>query len=456
MFIEVIRSPGIAHLSYLIGDGHLAAVVDPRIDIQEYLDRAREHGARIALIYETHRNEDLVSGANALAEATGARVLHGTALDFAYGEGAGHHSEERLENLRLRVLHTPGHTDESISIAVFDSEYADSAVGVFTGDALFVGDVGRTDFYPERAAEVAGALYDSLFEELLPLGDQALIWPAHGAGSVCGDGMASREFSTIGHERRNNPRLQLRREEFVRAKLAEEHVKPPYFQEMERVNLAGAEALERMPEPRALELDEFEAAVSAGAELVDVRTFEAFAGCSIPGSLALPLSMLSGYGGWFLSYERPLALIAEDQDQMMEAVERLARMGYTRFEGYLAGGVFAWAKSGRAIQSIPAVSAANLLERRDRGDQLTVLDVRKDSEWRDGHLFGAHHRFLGDLPSHDGLGELDTPIVTLCESGKRALVAASILRRKGLEQVEACFGSMEACRSLDCELVQED
>ena len=456
MFLETLRTPGLAQLSYLIGDGHLAAVVDPRLDVEEYLERAREHGARIALIYETHRNEDLVSGARALSELTGARVLHGTALDFEYGEGAEDGSEERLGQLRLRVLHTPGHTDESISIAVFDDEYADSAVGVFTGDALFVGDVGRTDFYPERAREVAGLLYDSLFDKLLPLGDQALIYPAHGAGSVCGDGMASREFSSIGHERKNNPRLQLSREEFVEAKLAEHHTKPPYFREMERVNLRGAEPLAGLPWLPALSPAELEAAVDDGAELVDVRGFEAFAGCSIPGSLALPFSMLSGYGGWFLPYDRPLALVGSGEDQLTEAVRRLIRLGFTRFAGFLAGGVSAWATEGRALQSIPMISASTLRERMQGGDDFTVLDVRKESEWREGHLPGAHHRFLGRLPSHDGLGGLATPIVTFCASGKRALVAASLLRRMGHEEVETCFGSMKAWRAIGGEIERED
>lgn len=461
MFLETVRSPGIAHLSYVIGDGALAAVIDPRLDCETYVECAAAHGARIALIYETHRNEDLVSGARALAQLTSsrgerARVLHGTALDFAYGEGAEHESEETLGNLRLRVLHTPGHTDESISIAVFDEEHAERAVGVFTGDALFVGDVGRTDFYPERAEEVAGSLYDSLFDVLLPLGDQALIWPAHGAGSVCGDAMADREFSSLGHERANNPRLQLSREEFVRAKVAEHHVQPPYFQEMERRNLQGAEPLEHNPSPPPLSASAFEAALEGGALPVDVRSPEAFAGCSIPGSLALPVGLLSGYAGWFLPYDRPLALIGESEGQVSEAALRLARMGYTRYAGFLADGLSAWVTGGRAMQSIPAVSASTLTNRLRGDDPPTVLDVRKLSEWREGHLPGAHHRFLGDLPGHDGLADLPAPVVTFCASGKRALVAASLLRRMGLDDVEVCFGSMKACKAIGCELEESD
>ena len=452
MFLETVRSPGLAHLSYIVGDGELAAVVDPRLDAEVYVERAAAQGARIILIFETHRNEDIVSGASALAARTGARVLHGTALDFAYGEGAEHAREERIGDLRLRVLHTPGHTDESISIAVFDENQPDGAVGVFTGDALFVGDVGRTDFYPDRAEEVAGLLYDSLFDVLLPLGDQALIWPAHGAGSVCGDGMADRDHSSIGHERKNNPRLQLSREEFVRAKVEEHHVKPPYFKEMERLNAKGAEAPAHVPRPPALSVDDFANAVETGALAVDVRSAEAFAGCAVPESLALPIGQLSGYAGWFLPYDRPLALIGEDDDQVQEAAVRLVRMGFQSFAGHLAGGLGAWVTSGRPLQSIPAVGADELLRRLGGDAPPVVLDVRKESEWLAGHLPAARHAFLGRLTDQGELSALPGPLVTFCASGQRALVAASILRRAGRDDVEVCFGSMQACEALGCEL----
>lgn len=455
MFLETIRSPGLAHRSYLIGDGHLAAVVDPRIDIDVYLELAHERGARIVLVFETHRNEDLVSGAFALAERTGARVLHGTELDFGYGEGVAHGHEERLGDVRLCVLHTPGHTDESISVAFYDEQFPDGAVGVFSGDALFVGDVGRTDFHPERAEQDAGALYDSIHRHLLPLGDQALLYPAHGAGSVCGEGMADRDISSIGHERRNNPLLQLTRDEFVARKTAEHHVKPPYFRRMEVLNRKGvADHGRRAPVP-ALDVEEFTASVERGAQLVDVRGFECYAGCSIPGSLALPLSMVSGYAGWLLDPERSIALVGNDEGQIEEVARRLVRMGFRQFAGHLAGGQPAWNTSGRELQSIPAVSATEVQQRIERGAEFTLLDVRKRSEWERGHLPGAHHCFLGELPQCEELHDLRRPITTFCGSGRRALVAASLLRRMGIHTVENCFGSLEACKAIGCELQQE-
>jgi hydroxyacylglutathione hydrolase len=322
---------------------------------------------------------------------------------------------------------------------------------VFTGDALFVGDVGRTDFYPERPEEVAGLLYDSIHGKLLTLGDQALVYPAHGAGSVCGESMASREFSSLGHERRNNPRLQLSREDFIRAKLGEQHYQPPYFRRMEELNKGGSPRMDRLPTPAPIEPDELAERIAARRlVLVDVRSPEAYAGVFIPGSIALPLALLSGYAGWFLPYDRPFCLVAQDDHDERDAVEQLVRMGYTRIEHRLRGGLSAWEKSGREYQSIPAVSAATVRDRLNNREPFTLLDVRKLSEYRAGHLPGAHHCFLGELPQHERLHELPVPIVTFCGSGQRALVAASLLRRAGVHEVENCFGSMAACQAVGC------
>ncbi|HKJ64059.1 MAG TPA: MBL fold metallo-hydrolase, partial [Desulfopila sp.] len=201
MFLEKIKSEGIAHLSYIIGDGSEAAVIDPRRDCQIYIDTAAARGMSITRIFETHRNEDYVTGSQDLARKTGAAIHHGHKIDFAYGEDVAEGDSFALGDLRLEILETPGHTDESISIVIKDTNFGDDAVAVFTGDALFIGDVGRTDFFPDRAEEVAGLLFDSIFKTILPLGDQTILCPAHGAGSVCGGGMASREFSTLGYER---------------------------------------------------------------------------------------------------------------------------------------------------------------------------------------------------------------------------------------------------------------
>ena len=229
MILEKIKSDGLAHLSYFLGSGSEACVVDPRRDIEVYLSAARRNGMRIVHIFETHRNEDLVSGAPALAEATGAVVWHGPNPDepIRYAETAREGDVFEVGSALVRVLETPGHTFDSVSYVLFDQAYDNGAVGVFTSDALFIGDVGRTDFYPDRKREVAGLLFDSL-RKIEAVGDQAILYPAHGAGSVCGSGMADREFSTIGHERANNARFVMDdREAFIEAKVAEHHDQPP-------------------------------------------------------------------------------------------------------------------------------------------------------------------------------------------------------------------------------------
>ena len=219
MFLEKIKTPGLSHLSYIIGSGGKAAVIDPRRDCEIYVERARAEGLEITHIFETHRNEDLITGSPVLAKMTGARVLHGPnpADEVVFADTAREGDVFEIGKLRISVLETPGHTDDHLAFVLHDDDFPEGPVGVFTGDALFVGDVGRTDFYPERKEEVAGLLFDSL-QKLCGLGDQAIIYPAHGAGSVCGSGMADREFSTIGHERRNNPRLRPSdRDEFIKA-----------------------------------------------------------------------------------------------------------------------------------------------------------------------------------------------------------------------------------------------
>lgn len=230
MYLETIRSPGLAHLSYMIGHSGRAAVVDPRRDCDVYVNMAQQKGARIEYIIETHRNEDYIVGSTELARITGAKILHGNQMDFRYGQPVKEDDTLELGDLRLKVLETPGHTFESISIAVMDKGFGETPVAVFTGDALFVGDVGRTDFFPDQAEKVAGLLYHSIFHKILPLGDQAILYPAHGAGSICGEGMAEREFSSVGLERLSNPVLQNRdKEDFIRFKVKEHHYMPPLF-----------------------------------------------------------------------------------------------------------------------------------------------------------------------------------------------------------------------------------
>lgn len=453
MFFEKIHTEGLAHFSYIFGDGDQAVVIDPRLDCAIYLDIAHREGVRITHIFETHRNEDFVIGSLELSERTGAVIYHGKGLSFEYGETVEDGDVFSFGSLSLRVISTPGHTFESLSFALVDHEFGSEPVAVFSGDTLFIGDVGRTDFFPDRKEEVAGLLHDSIFDKLLPLGDHVLLCPAHGSGSVCGSKMASREFSTLGYERRYNPALQVEdRDEFIRRKVDERHVYPHYFKMMEDANRKGPPLLGRLPRPVPFAADNLAESRDDGLLVLDTREPEAVAGAHIPGSLAIPLDMLAGYGGWFLPYDRDIGLVlprAADRDR---AVRQLVRLGYRRLICHLRGGLHEWEMSGRDFCRIPAVYAGELKSRIDDRENFVLLDVRTPGEWEQGVLEGAATIFLGELPER--LDELPRHrlITTFCGSGRRAIIAASILRGKGFERVEVCLGSMAACRKLGCEI----
>lgn len=456
MFLETVHSPGLGHLSYIVGDGAQAAVIDPRRDCEVYLDIADRQGARITHIFETHRNEDYVTGSRELAERAGAIICHGPNTPFGYGETVNEGDTFDLGDAHLSILSTPGHTFDSISIVLADRGFGDDPIAVFTGDALFIGDVGRTDFFPDRAAEVAGLLYDSIFDKLLPLGDQVILYPAHGAGSVCGSGMASREFSTLGYERRTNPALQVPdRGAFIRRKLDEHHEYPPYFRQMEKVNREGQPLLGLLPRPQPMTAGQVADAMAAGTVLVDIRSAEACSGAVIPGSLVIPVDMLSGFAGWFLPYNRDIALVAAGFADLDSAVRQFVRLGYDRIVGFLDEGLHQWEVSGRDYQTIPAVSAHVLAARLERGDPFTLLDVRGVEEVAAGRLPGSTHVYVGEVPDNLGLIPKERPITTFCGSGKRAVIAASILKQNGFNDVEVCLGSMAACKAVGCPIETE-
>ncbi len=444
MLLEKIKTPGLAHLSYLVGSAGRAAVIDPRRDCDVYIERARAAGLEITHVFETHRNEDLVSGAAILADRTGAGVWHGPnpAAPVAYAQTAREGDRFDIGQLAIEVLETPGHTDDHLAFVLHDTAYAAGPVGVFTGDALFGGDVGRADFYPERAEEVAGLLFDSL-QKILAVGDQASIFPAHGAGSVCGSGMAKREFSTVGHERHNNPRLQLTdREAFIRAKLAEHHYQPPYFRIMERLNLEGAGETPRVSGPRNLSLEALE---DAGLDhVVDVREPLAYAAGHLRGSMNLPVDMISAFAGWFLDEDDRIALVGADTGQLEAATVHLARIG---LDGVVGGyvGVVPAAAVGVPMRSIPMVGTA-AIERRlaQPATDWDLLDVRAIDERAEAAIHGSAHIYVGHLNERWRTLDPSRHYTLMCASGMRATIAASWLARHGFEKLDVYLGSMGA------------
>ena len=455
MFVETIKTEGLAHLSYVVGDGLMAAVIDPRRDIEIYEKIAHDKGVAIAHIFETHRNEDLVTGSEDLARRTGAIVWHGPTeeYDVVYARTVSDGEQFDLGEASLTVLETPGHTLDSISIVLRHSATGDSPLGVFTGDALFVNDVGRTDFYPDRCDELADLLYHSLHEKLLPLGDQTIVYPAHGAGSVCGQSMANRDFSTLGYEKAHSPRLSLSRADFVEAKTSEHHDKPPYFKKMEEVNASSGPRMDRaLRKPPPISPEAFASLLDRGMLAIDLRTAEGFAGGHVSGSLSLPADMLSSFAGWMLPYETTIGLIAASPDQAEQGARDLARIGYDQVAGYLDEVIKGWAVSGRSVDRIAGIDGPEFQQRQEHGPAFVLLDVRAKPEFDQGHLEGATHIYVGELPGR--LNELDpqTEIVTFCGSGQRALIAASVLKRAGFARLKVNWGSMGACQKLGCKM----
>jgi hydroxyacylglutathione hydrolase len=451
MFFQRIKTPGLAHNAYLLGDKEEAVLVDPRRDIEEYLKLARENDLIIKYVLETHRQEDFVIGSKEIAEKTGAKIV---SLDHAlFG-----HSDIRLADgetltagsLRFKALHTPGHTPESTSYAVWLADIPERAWGVFTGDTLFIGETGRTDLTdPRKTREHAGLLYDAVHEKIAPLGDQTLLWPGHGSGSVCGGNIAERDESTLGLERACNPVFTKGRAAFVEAKLRERIPRPPYFTLMERLNLKGGMPVAMKPDGvRMLPAKKFASEIKQGIVL-DAREPEAFAAGHIPGSYNVWLDGMAIFGGWLANQTTPVYLVLDDSSQLETAVLSLARLGVDNIQGVLAGGYAAWRDAGQPLAYSGTIAPRELADARDK---LVVLDVRDDMEFEDeGHIANARHLYVGYVDEHHGRVELDrkATIAVVCSVGHRAGLAASILRRNGYPNVKNLLGGMTAWTKLE-------
>ncbi len=453
MFFRRIKTPGIAHNAYLLGDKEEAVVVDPRRDIDEYLQIARDNDLIIKYVVETHRQEDFVIGSKAIAEATGAKIV---SLDHRlFG-----HSDIRLKDgeqltaggLVLQALHTPGHTPESTCYAVYLEQIPDRAWGVLTGDTLFIGETGRTDLPdPKKTTEHAGMLFDAIHAKLLPLGDQTLLWPAHGSGSVCGGNIAERDESTLGLERSCNPVFTKNRAEFIAAKLRERIPRPPYFSLMEKVNLDGGIPVATQPDLiPMLPAKKFASEMKQGIVL-DGRDPEAFAGGHIPGSYSMWLEGMAVFGGWFANQATPVFLVLGEASQIKDAVLQLARLGVDGVKGVLSGGFDAWRDAGQPIEYSGTIAPRELSDARK---DYVVLDVRDDMEFEDeGHIDGARHLYVGYVEEH--LGKLQpelgktAAIAVVCGVGHRAGLATSILRRHGYRNVKNLLGGMTAWEKLE-------
>jgi len=456
MLFKKIESEGLAHFSYIIGDQTEAAVIDPRRDIDVYLEEAKKEGMKIKYIFETHRNEDYIIGSKALAAVSGAEIFHADGeLNYQYGEAVEVDREYKLGRLKIKALHTPGHTKGSHSYLLKD--YDGSPWMLFSGDILFAGDVGRIDFYgEEKLPEIAGLLYDSLYNKILPLGEEVVLCPAHGAGSVCGSQIAEREVTTIGIEKRSNPYLQYQnKEEFV-AEVGEMEAKPKYFRIMERSNL-NPSAKKSTPFIPALNPDEFENLMQKeNTAVIDIRSDSDYAASHIPGSIFLWEDILASFVGWFFDNNQQILLI-NDGKYPEKAAKSLFRMGYENLSGYLARGMLSWHMAAKHTESTNIIKVNQLCDLLDvnSDSEYQLLDIRQEEEKEEeGYITGSLEIPLTELQANleNYLEQIESGnnVYVFCGSGMRSMTAASLLENKVESEVCVVLGGLNAWSSTSC------
>ena len=452
MYFEQFYLGCLAHASYMVGSAGLAAVVDPQRDVDQYLDEARAHGLRIAHVIETHLHADFVSGHRELAERAGAQIYLGASSGATFPHVPVRDGDEiTFGHARLQFLETPGHTEESLCALLTDRERSPDPFAVFTGDTLFIGDVGRPDLSPALTPkQLAALLYRSLHQKLLRLPDEVQVYPAHGAGSLCGRNISSDRFSTIGRERATNYALQSMTEtEFVEMLTAHLPERPGYFALDVELNRSGAAPVAELAPLPALDAFAVLERQQRGAVVLDTRPAAPFGVGHVPGSIHIALSgQFASWAGTILGLDVDIILVAEDEARVAESRLRLARVGIERVIGCLEGGMEAWKRAYLPLAQIPQIEVRELHRLlAENPDKLVVLDVRGPGEWQEGHLEPAVLKPLNQLPRL--LDELDPrrPIAVHCKGGYRSSIAASLLQRAGFQHLMNVAGGFDAWKA---------
>jgi glyoxylase-like metal-dependent hydrolase (beta-lactamase superfamily II)/rhodanese-related sulfurtransferase len=442
MFFKQFYLGCLAHASYLIGSDGEAVVVDPQRDVDQYIVEAQAQGLKIKFVVETHLHADFVSGHRELATRTGAEVVFGEKAGARFPHRAVRDGDElKVGRVTLRVLETPGHTPESISLVVVDTEASRAPQKVLTGDTLFIGDVGRPDlagasgYTPEM---MAALMYDSLHEKLLKLDDSVEVWPAHGAGSMCGRNISKETSSTIGEQRRFNYALApMPKDEFVRMMTTDLQEAPAYFPKDAEINRAGAQSLSALAPLASLTAIEVASLKGQGHVVLDVRAAEEFGAGHVPGSINIGLSgQFASWVGTLVPLGTPLIIVARDETESEEAFMRLARVGHESVRGYLRGGVDAWREAGLEVSEVAQVSVEQLRRMLDERPELQVLDVRRPAEYAAGHAPRAASAPLGQRLKEDA-ARLDPtrPVAVICAGGYRSSAATSVLLPLGFKKL---------------------
>lgn len=464
MQLDQVHLESLGHASYLVASERTgdALVVDPRRDVDVYVDRAHEQGYRIRYVVDTHQHNDYLSGLRELVERHGA-----TALGSSYGDGLGYDHQplrdgEQLElgEIGIDVLHTPGHTPEHLSFVLYDGDQStEEPALLLSGGALLVGDLARPDLLgsEEETRESAEAFCRTIQTKILDLPDHVLVYPTHVAGSLCGGSIGSRLATTVGYERRTNEVLHqvTAKDEFVRECLRLDNLPavPPYWPRMRGRNAEGVEPLGAVSPPPPMSVDDVAAAADDGALVLDTRQPEAFAGGHLPGAVNVGLgSSFPTWAGTALPEDARTVLVIDDTTRLMEATWGLLRIGYPAPEGFLRGGMFDWRTSGRPVEQLPTVSVHEVAPRLD---DFHVLDVRQPDEWADGHAPDAQFITGAELPTRLDEVPRDRSVLVVCGSGYRSGVAASLLQRAGHGDVTNLLGGMAAWRAADLPLTDD-
>jgi hydroxyacylglutathione hydrolase len=451
MFFKQFYLGCLAHASYLVGSDGEAAVVDPQRDVDQYVEEAAAEGLRIKYVVETHLHADFVSGHRELAARTGAEIVFGESAAVRFPHLSVRDGDElRVGKVLLRILETPGHTPESISVLVIDTEASPEPRKVLTGDTLFVGDVGRPDLAGARgytSADMAALMYESLHGKLLKLDDSVEVWPAHGAGSMCGRNISKETSSTIGQQRRFNYALApMSKDEFVRILTTDLSEAPAYFPKDAELNREGAPPLTDIRRPAALLPQQVVAYANLGYVVLDVRTAAEFGAGHVPGALNIGLGgQFASWAGALIPLGAALIVVADTEAQVDEALTRLARVGHDSVRGYLRGGMEGWREAGFEVSEVEQISPAELRRMIEERADLQVLDVRRPVEYVAGHAPHAVSAPLGPRLREDASGlDSSRPIAVICAGGYRSSAATSMLRPLGFRRLYNVEGGTSA------------
>jgi hydroxyacylglutathione hydrolase len=454
MYVEQLYTNCLAEAAYYIESDGEAAIIDPLRETEPYVDLARKRNAKIKYVFETHFHADFVSGHIDLSRATNAPIVFGPGADTNYDViNASDGEEFKLGKVTIKVLHTPGHTPESTCFLLLDENH--QPYSIFTGDTLFVGDVGRPDLLDGKMSkeDLAGMLYDSLQRRIKTLPDQVIVYPAHGPGSACGKSIGKETFSTIGEQKKFNYALKDQTKDAFVKELTNGILPPPqYFFEDARINKEGYNPIDDVISGNSNPLTEadFKRLIGEGALVLDTRKADDFEKGYVPGAVNIGLNgQFAVWVGTLLKIEQPLVLVT-DHGKEQEAVLRLARVGYENVKGFLEGGMSAWTGKTEKVKSISATAVADALSTSE------MLDVRKPGEWNVSHARDAKFTPLADMPAN--LQDLDKngSYIVHCGGGYRSMTAISVMRREGFKNLVNVHGGFGAMTQAGIEVVTEE